>query len=169
MKKFILSHLVAIALVALSLTTFGCVQPTSAVTITSPTLVGTWVNSSSYAASKYVITTTSLDNTWTPTGGTTSNSYAGDNLCVVPLTSTSGTIFIKYTRSMNSDFTYSSTAPDVGKWYAISYKDLTYTSVKISGAYKSNGATSKDSLQEAISEFTIENGYFATYSECTKE
>ncbi len=168
MKRFNLSHLLAIALVALSLSTFGCQQPTT-VTVNLPSLVGTWANSTSYGTSRYIITATTFDSTWTPTSGTSSNSYAGDSLYLVPSSLTSGTMFIKYTRSMNSDYTYSETAPDVGKWYAISYKDLTDTSVSISGAYKLNGATSKDTLQEAISEFTIENGYFAIYSECTKE
>ena len=38
------------------------------------------------------------------------------------LTDTTGMIYMKYTRSMNPDFTYSETAADVGKWYALYYQ-----------------------------------------------
>lgn len=68
--------------------------------------------------------------------------------------------------SPESWYRYSTTAPDVGKWYAISFTDLSDNAIKISGAYgkKSSVAT----LEEAISEFTIENKYFGFYSACTK-
>ena len=57
---------------------------------------------------------------------------------------------------------------NLGKWYAISYKNLSPTSISISGALKASGKKSTETLEEAIKEFTIENGYFAVYSECTK-
>ena len=70
---------------------------------------------------------------------------------------------------MNSDSSYSETAPDVGKWYAVSYKNLTSNSVSLSGAYKADGKTSTQTLDEAKKEFTVENGYFDySYSECIK-
>lgn len=56
----------------------------------------------------------------------------------------------------------------VGKYYAVSFKDLTYSSVSISGAYKKDGKIATDSLVEAISEFTINNGYYSLYSSCKK-
>ena len=55
----------------------------------------------------------------------------------------------------------------VGKYYAVSFKDLTYSSVSISGAYK-DGKMSADTLIEAITEFTINNGYYSFYSSCKK-
>lgn len=55
----------------------------------------------------------------------------------------------------------------VGKYYAVSFKDLTDTSISICGAYK-DGKMSADSLVEAITEFTINNGYYSTYSSCKK-
>lgn len=96
--------------------------------------------------------------------------YEGDSIIIITNENdnASGTIFLKYTVSMNSDYSYSDTAPDVGKWYAVSYKNLTKNSVSLSGAYKSDGKTSTETLQEAKEEFTVENGYFASYSECTK-
>ena len=99
------------------------------------------------------------------------SAYEGNSLEIIPNDDgKSGTIFLKYTVSKNPDpdKSYSNTAPDVGKWYAVSYKNLTKNSVSLSGAYKSDGKTSTETLEEAKEEFTVENGYFASYSECTK-
>ncbi|MCI6187547.1 MAG: hypothetical protein MR739_10315 [Spirochaetia bacterium] len=103
--------------------------------------------------------------------GTWGSGYEGDSIKIIPNENdyTSGTIFLKYTVSANPDWTYSNTAPDVGKWYAVSYKkNLTKNSVSLSGALKSGGKTSTETLEEAKEEFTVENGYFDKYSECTK-
>lgn len=137
-------------------------------------LTGTWVNSYSGGTSVYKITSSTFDNSGTSSyNGTTStyDSYAGNNL-VVSYTNdeaTSGYIYIKYTRAMNPDYSYSETAPDVGKWYAIAFKELTASSVSLSGAYNASGKTSTETLEEAISTFTIANGYFTSYSECAKQ
>lgn len=110
------------------------------------------------------------------TYGESFDSYAGNSLLIAKTSSDSGYIYIKYTRAYcpkhsdpnKSVWTYDTDAPDVGKWYAIAFKDLTSNSVSISGAYKKGGKTSTETLEEAINEFTIENGYFGTFSECTK-
>lgn len=100
------------------------------------------------------------------------SSYEGDSIIIITNENdnASGTIFLKYTVSKNPDpdKSYSNTAPDVGKWYAVSYKNLTKNSVSLSGAYKSDGKTSTETLEEAKEEFTVANGYFDFYSECTK-
>ena len=99
------------------------------------------------------------------------DSYAGNNL-VISITSndfSSGYIYIQFTRAADENWNYTTDktkAPDVGKWYAISFKELTNSSIKLSGAYGEK--TSTETLEEAITEFTIENGYFANYSDCTK-
>ena len=130
-------------------------------------LIGTW--QSSYGEI-FKITSTSFSN-----GGSWGDAYAGNNL-VVSYTNdeeTSGYIYIKYTRaycSTHSDSTtyiYDEDAADVGKWYAIAFKELTASSVSLSGAYGTVSSTS--TLEEAISTFTIDNGYFTTYSECAKQ
>lgn len=124
-------------------------------------LIGTW--QSSYGEI-FKITSTSLSN-----GGSWGDSYAGNNL-VVSYTNdekNSGYIYIKYTRAMNPDYSYSETAPDVGKWYAIAFKELTASSVSLSSAYGTESSTS--TLEDAISTFTIANGYFGNYSECVKQ
>lgn len=66
-------------------------------------------------------------------------------------------------------YRYSETAPDVGKYYAVYYSDLTSSSIKLSAAYPSQSghdATSTETLEEAIAEFTVENGYFTYSSSC---
>lgn len=122
-------------------------------------IYGTWVNKTDTYTETYKITETMFSNGY----------YEGNNLTVIESSDSSGYIYIKYTKSMNDDWSYSETAPDVGKWYAISYKNLTDDTVSISGAYKSGGATSTETLDEAVSEFTIENGYFGTYSDCKRQ
>lgn len=120
-------------------------------------LVGTWTGGSTES---YTITNTTFES---------KGSYKGDNLVVQKLDSTSGYIYIKYTVAMNADYSYSETAPDVGKWYAISYKDLGAEKISLSGAYKKGGATSCETLDEAVTEFTVDNGYFEYYSPLTRQ
>lgn len=123
-------------------------------------LVGTWTVGSTEWPESYTITNTTFES---------KGSYKGNNLVVQKLDSTSGYIYIKYTVAMNADWSYSETAPDVGKWYAISYKDLGAEKISLSGAYKKDGATSCKTLDEAVTEFTVGNGYFGTYSSCTRQ
>ena len=161
MKKFHFFHLAAVALVALSLLAFGCQQQPKEEIIVSGNLFGKWVDNTK---ATYEITPTYFKNY-----GVNYSSYEGDNITIVPLSETSGTIFMKYTVAMNPDWTYTNTAPDVGKWYAVSYKELTDKSIQISGAYKKEGGkTATATLEEAIKEFTIANGYFGLYTPCTK-
>ena len=144
----------------------ACKQPET-INNYNVSIVGTWISS---FGENYVITSNSIDSS-----GAGYTSYAGDNLVVVMDSETSGRLFIKYTRAFcteHSDFangiyTYDSDAPDVGKWYAMSYKNLKDNSVSLSGA--AGAKTSTDTLEEAIAEFTIEKGYFGNYSECQRK
>lgn len=125
-------------------------------------LVGTWTDGTKYGT--YIIKNTTFEN---------AGSYKGSNLVVQKLDSTSGYIYIKYTVAYldkgGGKYEYSEKAPDVGKWYAISYKDLGAEKISISGAYKDGGATSCETLDEAVTEFTVDNGYFAYYSPLTRQ
>lgn len=131
-------------------------------------LIGKWKDS---YGSIYEISQTEFSNY-----GENYNSYAGKNLVISKSTDNSGYIYIQYTKAYCAEhsnleeykYTYDNDSPDVGKWYAISYKSLTASSIQISGAYKDGGETSTETLEEAMAEFTIENGYFSTYSECVK-
>ena len=124
-------------------------------------LIGKWKDS---YGSIYEISQTEFSNY-----GENYNSYAGKNLVISKSTDNSGYIYIQYTRAADKNWNYTTDktkAPDVGKWYSISFKELTNSSIKLSGAYGEK--TSTETLEEAITEFTIENGYFASYSDCTK-
>ncbi|WP_147635005.1 hypothetical protein [Treponema pectinovorum] len=125
--------------------------------------------------------------TITPTTFASQGSYEGNELKVIftNKANTQGYIYIKYTKAYestttnpndaswtysswsNSWYRYSTTAPDVGKWYAISFKGLTSSSVQLSGAYGAKSSTA--TLEQAIDTFTVENGYFATYSSCSRK
>lgn len=138
-------------------------------------LVATWAASDS---EKYIITSDTFESV---------DTYKGNNLCVKKDTDTSGTIFVKYTvipdwsKGQNEEPTdktgwmntwgkwYPSNTELVGKWYAISYKNLTESSISLAGAFKATGKKGTDTLKEAVEEFTIDNGYFGDYSECTKK
>ena len=131
-------------------------------------LIGKWQDS---YGSIYEISQTKFSNY-----GESYESYAGNNLVISKSTDNSGYIYIQYTKAYCAEhsnleeykYTYDNDSPDVGKWYAISYKSLTASSIQISGAYKKGGETSTETLEEAMAEFTIENGYFSTYSDCVK-
>lgn len=128
-------------------------------------IIGVWscTYDSGYVET-YTITATTFD--------AGSYSYAGNELKVIKTSDDSGYIYFKFTRAAKADWTYSEDpkeAPDVGKWYAVSYKNLKADSISLSGAYKSGGKTSTDTIDEAIKEFTIGNGYFGTYSELKKQ
>ena len=153
------SRFLAVFITVVSLCAFGCkTQPEE---VSYSDIFGKWSDDS---GSIYEITEDSFKNY-----GEGWSAYEGNSLEIIPNDDgKSGTIFLKYTVSANPDWSYSNTAPDVGKWYAVSYKNLTKNSVSLSGAYKSDGKTSTETLEEAKEEFTVENGYFASYSECTK-
>lgn len=78
---------------------------------------------------------------------------------------TSGIIYGKYTIDNNNN------NKNLGKYYAVSFKNLTDTSISICGASKQleDGSydSSAETLQEAKTKFTEDNGYFAYYSDCT--
>ncbi|MBR6153329.1 MAG: hypothetical protein IKQ43_02725 [Treponema sp.] len=118
-------------------------------------LDGTWV--SSYGEN-FIINTSAktLENKY---NGTTS--YAGNELSVVFTHENSGYIYIKYTQNANVNGV-------VGKYYALSFNNLTDSSVQISGAYKAGGQSACETLDAAKQEFTIANGYFGFYSDCSK-
>lgn len=114
-------------------------------------LLGTWENKQATYTETYIydgITFTSI------------NTYKMEVERIIWNSDASGIIYGKYTEN-----TYSPSV--VGKYYAVSFKDLTDTSISISGAYK-NGKMAADSLVEAINEFTINNGYYSLYSSCKK-
>lgn len=113
-------------------------------------LLGTWENPK-YSGETYIYDGITF---------TSSGSYKMKVKSIIWSSDASGIIYGRYTEN-----TYSPSV--VGKYYAVSFKDLTDTSILISGAYK-DGKMSADTLVEAITEFTINNGYYSFYSSCKK-
>ncbi len=135
--RFVFSRALAVlcALFFVSFSFMSCQQEDDDNELPS-TLIGTWKSSHGEI---FAITSTSLSNS-----GSWGDSYAGNNLLVsyTDDKETSGYIYIKYTRAINPENgAYSETAPDVGKWYAIAFKNLTSSSLSLSGAYKKDGIT----------------------------
>lgn len=114
-------------------------------------LLGTWENKQQTYTETYIYDGINFD----------AGSYKMKVKSIIWSSDASGIIYGRYTEN-----TYNPSV--VGKYYAVSFKDLTDTSISISGAYKKDGKIATDSLVEAISEFTINNGYYGTYSSCKK-
>lgn len=114
-------------------------------------LLGTWENKQPNFTETYIYDGITF---------TSSGSYKMKVKSIIWSSDASGIIYGRYTEN-----TYSPSV--VGKYYAVSFKDLTDTSISISGALK-GGKMAADSLVEAITEFTINNGYYSFYSSCKK-
>ena len=114
-------------------------------------LLGTWENKQQTYTETYIYDGITF---------TSSGSYKMKVKSIIWSSDASGIIYGRYTEN-----TYYSSV--VGKYYAVSFKDLTDTSISISGAYK-DGKMAADTLIEAITEFTINNGYYSNYSSCKK-
>ena len=113
-------------------------------------LLGTWENKQPNFTETYIYDGINFD----------AGSYKMKVKSIIWSSDASGIIYGRYTEN-----TYDSSV--VGKYYAVSFKDLTDTSISICGAYK-DGKMSADTLVEAITEFTINNGYYSFYSSCKK-
>lgn len=112
-------------------------------------LLGTWENPT-YKEETYIYDGINFD----------AGSYKMKVKSIIWSSDASGIIYGRYTKNTNDSSV-------VGKYYAVSFKDLTDTSISISGAFK-GGKMAADSLVEAITEFTINNGYYSFYSSCKK-
>ena len=136
---------------------------------TADKIIGTWVSD---WGEKYVISETDYDNYSRYDSNFEYHAdqwflyYSTNDLYMRKIDDNSGYIYGKFDDADHVG--YNATA---GQWYAIYYFDLTANSVKISGAAGAKGGC--DTLEEAITEFTVDNGYMSTasgkYSVCTKE
>ena len=113
-------------------------------------LLGTWENKQPNFIETYIYDGINFD----------AGSYKMKVKSIIWSSDASGIIYGRYTKNTNDSSV-------VGKYYAVSFKDLTDTSISICGAYK-DGKMSADTLVEAITEFTINNGYYSFYSSCKK-
>lgn len=113
-------------------------------------------NDTTWGISQYIITDSTFDSLY---NDSVSYSFSISEI-VWNSDNKSGIIYGKYTANSYSQEV-------VGKYYAVSFKDLTDTTLKISGAYKSGGVSATDTLAEAKTTFTEAGGYFGVYSDCT--
>lgn len=176
--------LVAVAFgAALLFSLMSCVQPTSEaksetnslgiypISDYSVAFAGAWASSGSYAQKIEIPADSNANGLFKNyySSGTWIETYTGNYVCYRPVSNTEGYIYIKYVTAMNPDWTYSATAPDVGKWYAIHIENFNGTSLKFAGAYKVGGVSATATLEEAVKTFTVGNGYFSTHDEVTKQ
>ena len=112
-------------------------------------------NDTTWGISQYIITDSTFDSLY---NDSVSYSFSISEI-VWNSDNKSGIIYGKYTANSYSQEV-------VGKYYAVSFKDLTDTTIKISGASKGSDF-SAENLKEAISKFTEAGGYFGYYSDCT--
>ena len=115
-------------------------------------LIGTWENKQPTYTETY---------TYDGQTFTSANTYSITVEEISWTSDTEGFIYGKYTEAY--------TPSDVGKYYAVSFKDLTDTTISIAGAYHSEYGSSADSLDDAKTKFTIDNGSFSTYSSCNRQ
>lgn len=117
-------------------------------------------NDTTYGISQYHITDNKFDSLY--------NNSVNYSITIEKIAwnadNTSGIIYGKYTVNNNN--------PNyVGKYYAVSFKGLADSAVSICGASKqlADGSydSSAESLEEAKTKFTKDNGYFGYYSDCT--
>lgn len=129
-------------------------------------LIETWVDAGSWGNSYYELSYDSFRNYGDyGTPESAYEGYEGNSIVTRKLTNDTGYLYMKYTKAMNPDYSYSTEAPDVGKWYAVYYKIYSSESISLLGAWGSkegHKVSSTATLEEAINEFTVENGYFGS-------
>lgn len=91
--------------------------------------------------------------------------YSTTNIEIVPIDGTKGFIYGQF-----DDKNHIGYGASVNQWYALYYDNLTSSSVSFYQPYKYGGKAGCDTLAEAKTEYTLDNGYFdlSNPSECTK-
>lgn len=167
--KILLTILMALVL-AISCSKNETTDPTSTITGTDNAnfskLKKNWINDYGTGYELYNITENSLES-----AGSYNNSpeTVGYQISIEEISwnsdNTSGIIYGKYIIDNNNN------NKNLGKWYAVYFEGLTDNAVSICGASKALGDgtydISAESLEEAKTKFTKNNGYFDWPSDCT--
>ena len=118
-------------------------------------LVGTWLSD---GGDGYVITENSVtydDGGW---------GFGWTGKIIETTGSSSGYIYIQYeTVGDKKPSNY------VGKFIAVHYENLSEVAVQLANPYKADGISFAETLEQAKTEFTVENGYFAFHGEYVKK
>ena len=154
----------------------GCMQPlgdeeeggVADRLISSDLITGTWVNLT--YGEKYEVLTSGYNNyshydssyNLHPTDWFLY--YATVNVYVKKTSENTGYVYSQF-----NDSTHIGSGATVNQWYAFHYKNLSTNSVQISQAYKAGGMAACNTLEQAVTEFTIANGYYERYSTCVKD
>ena len=136
--------------------------------ISSDLITGTWVNLT--YGEKYEVLTSGYNNyshydssyNLHPTDWFLY--YATVNVYVKKTSENTGYVYSQF-----NDSTHIGSGATVNQWYAFHYKNLSTNSVQISQAYKAGGMAACNTLEQAVTEFTIANGYYERYSTCVKD
>ena len=153
MKNFKLSHLFAAAVLVACLSFTGCKPAEDA---TAQVVVANYVYQQTYYK-------TLISGTWK---SQYNDGYTINTSSVVYDDGGYGFGWTRTIAEISDKYLY---LVENNKYYAVSYKDWDAVSCKFANAYKAGGKTSADSLPEAKTEFTIENGYFDLYGTYSKQ
>lgn len=153
MKNFKLSHLFAAAVLVACLSFTGCKPAEDA---TAQVVVANYVYQQTYYK-------TLISGTWK---SQYNDGYTINTSSVVYDDGGYGFDWTRTIAEISDKYIY---LVENNKYYAVSYKDCSAVSCKFANAYKAGGKTSADSLLEAKTEFTIENGYFGLYGTYSKQ
>lgn len=153
MKNFKLSHLFAAAVLVACLSFTGCKPAEDA---TAQVVVANYVYQQTYYK-------TLISGTWK---SQYNDGYTINTSSVVYDDGGYGFDWTRTIAEISDKYIY---LVENNKYYAVSYKDWDAVSCKFANAYKAGGKTSADSLLEAKTEFTIENGYFDLYGTYSKQ
>lgn len=153
MKNFKLSHLFAAAVLVACLSFTGCKPAEDA---TAQVVVANYVYQQTYYK-------TLISGTWK---SQYNDGYTINTSSVVYDDGGYGFDWTRTIAEISDKYIY---LVENNKYYAVSYKDWDAVSCKFANAYKAGGKTSADSLPEAKTEFTIENGYFDLYGTYSKQ
>lgn len=153
MKNFKLSHLFAAAVLVACLSFTGCKPAEDA---TAQVVVANYVYQQTYYK-------TLISGTWK---SQYNDGYTINTSSVVYDDGGYGFDWTRTIAEISDKYIY---LVENNKYYAVSYKDCDAVSCKFANAYKAGGKTSADSLLEAKTEFTIENGYFGLYGTYSKQ
>ena len=160
MKNIKFSRLFAAALVVACLALTAC-KP-AADEDKKPSIKGTWISTFD---EKYEIKGSTYNNYYTANDEFVLY-FSTDSVEIVEATDETGFVFGKFNDADHIGF-----GATVGQWYCFYYSDLKEDSVKIYQPFKPTGKAACDSLEEAKTEYTIDNGYFdlSNPSVCKKQ
>ena len=177
MKNIKFSRLFAAAMLVACFAFAGCKPQVEEVTVekvivvrpleADDGIIGTWVSAQ---GEKYEVTTSSYNNysNWDYTtnapGSVYNLYYSTETPKVYIINNNSGIIYAKF-----NDADHIGYGAEVGQWYALYYSELSSSGVKLWQPYKEGGKAACATLEEAVKEYTVDSGYFAASSTCTKE